>query len=84
MCADFLDLGKELRLFEEYGLVLSPTFIPFTPWTSRAGYCELLDTIASLNLIEHVAPVQLSLRLLITQGSRLLELDPGSRPPAAP
>jgi len=28
-----------------------------------------------LNLVEHVAPIQLALRLLITAGSRLLELD---------
>ena len=39
------------------------------------GYRDLLETVASLGLIEHVAPVQWGLRLLVTYGSRLLELD---------
>jgi hypothetical protein len=34
----------------------------------------LLATIADLDLIEHVSPVQLSIRLLVPAGSRLLEL----------
>ena len=32
-------------------------------------------TVAALDLVEHVAPVQWGLRLLVTEGSRLLELD---------
>ena len=47
----------------------------FTPWTTLAGYCELLTALASLDLIDHVPPVQLMIRLLIPDGSRLLELD---------
>jgi radical SAM superfamily enzyme YgiQ (UPF0313 family) len=57
------------------GLTLAPTFVAFTPWTTIAGYRDLLATVAALDLVEHVAPVQWGLRLLITQGSRLLELD---------
>ena len=58
----------------EVGLPLSPTFIPFTPWTTIAGFRDLLDTVEGLGLRENVAAVQWSLRLLITSGSRLLEL----------
>ena len=61
------------------GLTLVPTFVPFTPWTSLGGYCDLLQTIQALDLVDHVAPVQLVIRLLIPQGSRLLEL-PDVRP----
>lgn len=32
---------------------------------SRAGYLDLLDTIAELGLVEHVAPIQYAIRLLI-------------------
>jgi hypothetical protein len=39
------------------------------------GYCELLQTIDRLGLVDHVAPIQLAIRLLITEGSRLLELE---------
>ena len=57
------------------GLALHPTFIAFMPWTVRASYCDLLRDVAELGLVENTAPVQLALRLLVTQKSRLLELD---------
>ena len=70
--ADFLEL---VQLFRVAGLNLSPTFIPFTPWTTRESYRELLRVLAELDLVHEVAPVQLALRLLIPAGSRLLELE---------
>jgi len=51
-----------------------PTFVTFHPWVSLDDYCDLLDTIAALDLVEHVAPIQLAIRLLIPAGSRLLEV----------
>ncbi len=56
-------------------LTLVPTFVAFTPWTTLDGYCELLQSIDALDLVDHVSPVQLVIRLLIPEGSRLLELD---------
>jgi len=70
--ADFL---RVVELFREAGLVLQPTFVPFTPWTTLESYSELLDVIRANDLIENVAPIQLAIRLLIPAGSRLLELD---------
>lgn len=70
--ADFIAVAHE---FQCAGFALSPTFIPFTPWTTRQSYRELLETLLDLDLVDHVAPVQLALRLLIPRGSRLLELD---------
>ncbi len=69
--ADFLRVAE---MFREIGLTLSPTFVAFMPQTTLEGYLDLLDTIASIGLVEHVAPVQWSLRLLITSASPLLEL----------
>jgi radical SAM superfamily enzyme YgiQ (UPF0313 family) len=69
---DFFDV---VDLCRAAGLNLSPTFVAFHPWTSLAGYCDLLDTIESLDLVAHVAPIQLAIRLLIPSGSRMLELD---------
>ena len=69
--ADFLEV---VRLSRTAGLSLAPTFIPFTPWTTRGSYCELLDVLSSEGLAANVAPVQLAIRLLIPNGSRLLEL----------
>ncbi|HTC88441.1 MAG TPA: CUAEP/CCAEP-tail radical SAM protein [Bryobacteraceae bacterium] len=70
--ADFMEVVREFR---SAGLTLSPTFIPFTPWTTRDSYRELLEVLLQLEFIEHVAPVQLALRLLIPRGSLLLELE---------
>lgn len=70
--ADFVEVAQRFR---DIGLALAPTFIPFTPWTTREGYRDLLRTLCDLDLIPNVSPVQLALRLLITAGSRLLELD---------
>jgi len=70
--ADFVAAVDACR---DAGLTLVPTFVAFHPWISLAGYCDLLDTISALDLIDHVAPIQLAIRLLIPRGSRLLELD---------
>jgi Radical SAM superfamily len=70
--ADFL---RVVEIFREERLTLQPTFVPFTPWTTLEGYCDLLRDLRAHGLIEHVAPIQLAIRLLIPAGSRLLELD---------
>ena len=44
------DFLKVLERFREIGLNLSPTFVPFTPWTTREGYLELLQLLAEENL----------------------------------
>ncbi len=68
------DFIRVVELAREASLTLSPTFIPFTPWTSLAGYLELLGLLAELELVAHVAPIQLAIRLLVPRGSRLLEV----------
>lgn len=56
------------------GLALAPTFVPFTPWTTLAGYRDLLATLLRLRLVAAVPPVQLAIRLLVPQGSHLMQL----------
>jgi radical SAM superfamily enzyme YgiQ (UPF0313 family) len=82
------DFERVVESARAVGLTLAPTFVAFTPWTTLEGYCELLHTIDRLDLADHVSPVQLAIRLLVTHSSRLLELpdvravirefDPGS------
>ena len=69
------DFVRAVALCRQAGVRLSPTFVPFTPWTTTAGYVELLDQLALLGLEEDVAPIQLGIRLLVTADSALLELD---------
>jgi hypothetical protein len=83
--ADFIAATEACR---SAGVTLAPTFVPFTPWTTREGYADLIAQIARLDLVEAVAPIQLAIRLLVTAESKLLELtdirgvvepfDPGS------
>jgi radical SAM superfamily enzyme YgiQ (UPF0313 family) len=68
------DFFEAVRLCRDAGLTLAPTFIPFTPWTTRQDYRNLLRVLATEDLVENVAPIQLGIRLLIPAGSRLLEL----------
>ena len=70
--ADVVNVVERCRTL---GLGLSPTFIAFTPWTTVPSYAAFLDDLESLGLVTHVAPVQWTLRLLVTWRSRLLELD---------
>lgn len=70
--ADFIEA---VALCREAGVTLVPTFVAFHPWLTLESYCELLDTIARLDLVDHVAPIQLAIRLLVPEGSRLLTLD---------
>jgi len=68
------DFVRVSTLCREVGLTLSPTFVAFTPWTTLEGYRDLLRAIDALGLTEHVASIQLAIRLLLPEGSRLLEL----------
>ena len=69
--ADFVNVAALCR---DAAVTLVPTFVPFTPWTTLGGYVELLDLLKELDLVEHVAPIQLAIRLLVTAGSPLLDL----------
>jgi radical SAM superfamily enzyme YgiQ (UPF0313 family) len=69
--ADFVEV---VRHCQSIGLALSPTFVAFTPWTTLQGYCWTLQEIERLGLVSSVSPIQYAIRLLIPQGSRMLEL----------
>jgi len=72
------DFERALQLCRDAGIDMAPTFVPFTPWTTLEGYLELLRTLLRLRLVEAVPPIQLCIRLLVPEGSWLLQL-PGFR-----
>jgi hypothetical protein len=72
------DFERALALCREAGISMAPTFVPFTPWANPEGYLELLLTLVRLRLVEAVPPIQLCIRLLVPEGSYLLQL-PGFR-----
>jgi radical SAM superfamily enzyme YgiQ (UPF0313 family) len=65
---------EALREMRAAGLPLAPTFIPFTPWTTLESYRQFLRALVDLELADQVAPVQLAIRLLLPEGSLLLQL----------
>src|SRR5713101_5126808 len=69
---DFLHVVRDFRAL---GMTLHPTFVPFNPWTTMDSYLDLLRVLQVEGLVENVAPIQLGIRLLIPEGSRLLELE---------
>ncbi len=76
-----LDKGHTLAEFRECvgltraaGVPLAPTFIPFHPWTTHESYRSFLRTLVELDLDTQIAPIQLAIRLLIPEGSLLLDL----------
>src|SRR5262249_14226680 len=69
--AEFIEA---LGLMRQAGVPLSPTFIPFTPWTTAESYRDFLRGLVKFGVADQVAPIQLAIRLLIPEGSLLLEL----------
>jgi radical SAM superfamily enzyme YgiQ (UPF0313 family) len=75
-----LDKGHSARqaadaiaLLREHGIEPRPSFMPFTPWTTPEDVVELLDFVAEHDLIGNVDPVQYTIRLLLPEGSLLLD-----------
>jgi radical SAM superfamily enzyme YgiQ (UPF0313 family) len=68
------DFDRAVALTREAGIALAPTFVSFTPWSTLEGYIALLERLVELQLVESVPPVQLTIRLLVPEGSWLLKL----------
>ena len=73
------DVVAALDLARAAGLVLRPTWVAFTPWTTLDDYREMLDFVGREDLVDHVDPVQYGIRLLVPPGSLLLK-TPAMRP----
>ena len=69
------DILPALRIVRQAGIAFRPTWVAFTPWTTLEDYLDMLDFIEGEGLIDHVDPVQLTLRLLVPPGSALLSRE---------
>jgi radical SAM superfamily enzyme YgiQ (UPF0313 family) len=70
---------RAIEVLRAAGIAPRPTWVAFTPWTTRDDYLDMLSLIEQLDLVDHVDPVQYTIRLLIPPGSYLLrrpELQP--------
>lgn len=73
------DAALAVDLLRGHGIELRPSFLPFTPWTTVDDVVDILDFVASKDLVANVDPVQYGIRLLLPEGSLLL-----GRPELAP
>jgi radical SAM superfamily enzyme YgiQ (UPF0313 family) len=67
------DIDTALAILDAAGIALQPTLVAFTPWTTLDDYLTQLEFIRSRGLEAHIAPVQLSIRLLLPPRSALLQ-----------
>jgi hypothetical protein len=68
------DAARAVGLLRDQGIEIRPSFVPFTPWTTLENLRALLAFVADHDLVGNVDPVQYTIRLLIPQGSLLLDL----------
>jgi radical SAM superfamily enzyme YgiQ (UPF0313 family) len=62
-----------IDLLREHGIETRPSFMPFTPWTTPRDVLEIVEFVAAHDLVANVDPVQYTIRLLVPDGSLLLE-----------
>jgi radical SAM superfamily enzyme YgiQ (UPF0313 family) len=67
------DIEQALKLVRAAGIAPRPTWVAFTPWTTLGDYLDMLAFIEAHGLIDHVDPVQYTIRLLVPPGSYLLD-----------
>lgn len=64
---------EAVGLLRRHGIELRPSFLPFTPWTHPQDLVDILDFVIDHDLVANVDPVQYAIRLLLPEGSLLLE-----------
>ena len=66
------DVYEALQIVKGAGIAFRPTWVAFTTWTTLDDYLNVLDFVETEGLVDHVDPVQYTIRLLIPPGSMLL------------
>lgn len=67
------DEERAIAILRAAGIEPRPTWLPFTPWSTGDDIRAILEFVAEHALIGNVDPVQYSIRLLVPQGSLLLD-----------
>ncbi len=65
---------EAVALLRRYGIEIRPSLLPFTPWTTLPDVAALLDFVAAHDLVGNVDPVHYTIRLLLPEGSLLLDV----------
>ena len=66
------DILEAFKIARWAGIPLRPSLVPFTPWATLDDMIGLFDFVEAEGLIDHLDPVQYTIRLLIPSGSLFL------------
>ena len=66
------DVAEMLSVMQAAGIVVHPTLVAFTPWTTVEDYIGTLEFFRARGLAAHLPPIQLAIRLLVPPHSSLL------------
>lgn len=73
------DMIEAARITADAGIYLRPTWLPFLPWTTPSQIADLVGFLDANGLASSLDPVQLSIKLLLPEGSLLLTQPDVSR-----
>src|SRR4051812_29981989 len=73
------EAADAVALLREHGIEPRPSLMPFTPWTELEDVRDVVRFLERHDLVGNVDPVQLSIRLLVPEGSLVLERDDWER-----
>lgn len=68
------EAARAVRQLRQHGIEIRPSWMPFTPWTTPADVLAIMEFVRDHDLMANVDPVQFTIRLLVPQGSLLLDL----------
>jgi len=77
------DASHAVVLLRDHGIEIRPSWLPFTPWTTIDDLIDLIDFVIAHDLVANVDPVQFTVRLLLPEGSLLLD-QPATAPHLGP
>ncbi len=67
------EAAQAVGQLRQHGIEIRPSWMPFTPWTTPADVLAIMEFVRDHDLIANVDPVQFTIRLLVPQGSLLLD-----------
>jgi hypothetical protein len=68
------DESRVVELLRSHAIEVRPSWLPFTPWTSAGDVADILEFVVAHDLVGNVDPVQYSIRLLVPEGSLMLDV----------
>jgi hypothetical protein len=69
------DMAAAVAILRSVGIQVRPSWMPFTPLTRPGDLSDIFDFLVDGELLATVDPVQLSIRLLIPEGSLILKSE---------